>query len=299
MITRPVLAAFWLVLIFSMPASAQPPEGLEAQVQALQEAYRERGQDETTPVVLLGTFHFRGSETDTRSAGDAGMLSDERQAEIAEVLDLLEAWAPTKIAVEVKANNQEALDAAYQSYLAGERELNSGETHQLGFRLAERLGHDRIYAVDAEGRRFEQMADPYEMAAEQGQEWLANDPVSNGWNAMVDRTEKWIHTQKLRDQLLLENDPRVLRMGHSIYLTRTRAVSDGTEYPVADGFTSHWYNRNIRIFSNVLRMAEDSEAKADERILVIIGAGHVPIIRHLVENSGSLELVEVSDILGE
>lgn len=41
-------------------------------------------------------------------------------------------------------------------------------------------------------------------------------------------------------------------VSHSIYLTREKAVTDGERYPSADGFVSTWYNRNIRIYGNVL-----------------------------------------------
>ena len=43
-------------------------------------------------------------------------------------------------------------------------------------------------------------------------------------------------------------------------------------YPGPDHVTA-WYNRNLRIFANLQRLA----AAPDERILLVIGAGHVRI----------------------
>lgn len=56
-----------------------------------------------------------------------------------------------------------------------------------------------------------------------------------------------------------------------------------------------WYNRNLRIFANLLRIIE----REDERILLVIGSGHLGILRHAVETSPEYQLVEVEGYLGE
>ena len=55
-----------------------------------------------------------------------------------------------------------------------------------------------------------------------------------------------------------------------------------------------WYNRNLRIFANLQRITEPP----GERLLVVYGAGHIPILRHCVEASPEYDLVEVADYLG-
>jgi pheromone shutdown protein TraB len=70
-------------------------------------------------------------------------------------------------------------------------------------------------------------------------------------------------------------------------------ILPGDEYPGVDAKTA-WYNRNLRIFANLQRITD----RTDERILVIIGAGHVPILRHTVQASPEYALVEVADVLG-
>ena len=57
---------------------------------------------------------------------------------------------------------------------------------------------------------------------------------------------------------------------------------------------THWYNRNLRIFANLQRITEPS----DERILLVIGGGNVPVLRHCVQASPGHELVEVEVYLG-
>ena len=54
-----------------------------------------------------------------------------------------------------------------------------------------------------------------------------------------------------------------------------------------------WFNRNLRIFANLQRITE----RPDERILLVIGAGHLAILRHCVQASPEYDLVEVAEYL--
>ncbi|MEL6324775.1 MAG: DUF5694 domain-containing protein [Pseudomonadota bacterium] len=295
------LAIAACIALTSIPGitHAEPPAEVEAQIQHLEAVYRRDGQQKVTAVMLLGVFHFEGSETDTYSQGDADMLSPNRQNEIGAVLDALEDFAPTKIGVEVNFANEGDINADYALFRAGELELTADEVHQLGFRLANRLGHDHLYAIDADGRSLDVEADLSAVASKQDQLWLGDDPIVAGWDAATDLDFEWTLEQPLRDALLRMNDPRSHKTEHSFYLTRYLGITDGEHYPRADAFVSKWYNRNIRIFGNILRVAEESDAKDQERLLIIIGNGHVPILKHLAENSGSLELVSVASVLAD
>jgi hypothetical protein len=73
----------------------------------------------------------------------------------------------------------------------------------------------------------------------------------------------------------------------------TLKVGIGDEYPGVDSKTA-WYNRNLRIFANIQRIAE----KPGERILVGIGAGQLPILRNAAMSSPEYDLVEVGRYLG-
>jgi hypothetical protein len=84
-----------------------------------------------------------------------------------------------------------------------------------------------------------------------------------------------------------------LRAGHGHYLVGDLLNGPPGEYLGADGFASAWYNRNLRMYSNVVR----SVRGADERLLVVVGAGHVPILRELMLSTPVVRLVEVADVL--
>ncbi len=246
-------------------------------------------------LVLLGVFHFKDAGLDGyKPKHDIDILSAQRQTEVGELLDRLAAFAPTRIAVEWKRADQARLDERYSKYLAGEFEIGSNEIYQLGFRLGKRLGHEKLYAVDAESRRYEPWVDSKKWAKAHDQKWV----YDHDWHKRFEKLYEWEDRQKtlvpLADYLLFINSPERLAIGHGQYLVGGFKASDGAEYPGADHLSGWWYNRNLRIFANVLQLARS----ADDRVLLIIGAGHVPILRHAAQSAPDVELVEVAEVLG-
>jgi hypothetical protein len=247
-------------------------------------------------VLLLGTFHFEDAGQDAFKPAPLDMLSPQRQREIGEVVDCLAKFAPTRIGVEMRRSKQAELTKRYDAYRAGEFRLTPDELDQLGLRLAKRLDHERIDAIDAPARWFEPFIDPteYAVAHDQAESLMASEKQ---WDDFYEAYYRYEDQQKgahsLRQHLLSVNEEGALRTSAGHYLVGTFKSGVGDDYPGADAKTG-WYNRNLRIFANITRMG----AGPDDRILIIIGAGHVPILRHLVESSPEYELAEVGETLG-
>ena len=55
-----------------------------------------------------------------------------------------------------------------------------------------------------------------------------------------------------------------------------------------------WYRRNARIFTNVMRIVDSP----DERVLVIIGSGHLGLLREAVSNDPTLRLRTLAEFSG-
>ncbi len=107
-----------------------------------------------TPTLLLGTFHFDDPGRDVYKPQHRFDVAA-RQTEILEVVERLAAFEPTKVVVEFSALEQNRLDRNYEAFLQGDFELTGNEIYQLGFRLAKRLEHRRVYAADDWGRFYE------------------------------------------------------------------------------------------------------------------------------------------------
>ena len=90
--------------------------------------------------------------------------------------------------------------------------------------------------------------------------------------------------------LRFANDPDSLAASHGMYMSFAR-VGAGDTYVGAE-LLAKWYERNILIFTNL-----QSLAQAGDRILLIIGSGHAPILRELIEYDPRLELVDPLDYL--
>jgi hypothetical protein len=78
---------------------------------------------------------------------------------------------------------------------------------------------------------------------------------------------------------------------HGIYLAALRVGSD-TSYPGAN-VAARWYERNLKITANILRVIDSPT----DRVLVIIGAAHAPILRELLERVPGVRVVPVADVL--
>ncbi len=248
-------------------------------------------------VLVLGVFHFQDAGRDTyKPVFTFDVRSPARQKELDQVLTKLAAWKPTRIAIEQDVDLQPRLDSLFARYPAGGLDTLRNEIYQIGFKLAKRLGLSDVAAVDAD-------ASPLDSAMTQ-QEWenrqkaLVRGPLSTtNWDARftalyrADDSLKAIRS--LSETLIYANSPERLATGHGHYLVNNLLNGAPGDYFGADGFVSAWYNRNIRIYSNLVRLIRTPA----ERVLLIIGAGHVPILRHLLQSSPVVRLDEVSAVL--
>jgi hypothetical protein len=246
-----------------------------------------------TQVLLLGTFHFSDAGLDAyRPEVDVDIFSATRQRELEDLLECLAGFDPTVIAVEWPSSDQGGLDRRLETFQSGQKPLTAHEIDQIAVRLAQRLGHERLHAVDVRGRWYQPEIDIDAYIEEHDQVRLTDD----GWNERYTRLYRFEDELKakhtLREHLLFANEPERLRIKHGHYLVGWVKAGKGDEYPGIDGVTA-WYNRNLRIFGNIQRVTEPGD-----RVLVLIGSGHVPILRHAVDASPEFALIEVSDVIG-
>lgn len=250
-------------------------------------------------VLLLGTFHFANPGADAHKPKYTfDVFSAEGQRELAEILDRLAEYRPTKILVERASRDQDKVDEWYASYLAGKQEKVSNEIVTIGFALAKRLGHDRVWAFDTRGEWLPTAPETSEKMAETakrlGKEAALRDPTEARYFEMYKQSDEIEETLTLRQRLRLLNHPENLRLNHGAYLVGAAfGVANGTEFPGPDGFTSMWHNRNLRMFSNIQRLASEP----DDRLLVIVGAGHVPILQHCAQCCPRMEWVALDQYL--
>ncbi|MGJ3233164.1 MAG: DUF5694 domain-containing protein [Oceanicaulis sp.] len=235
---------------------------------------------EPIEVMVLGTYHFDGGGADLHNADVEDPRSPEGQRQIAELLDRLEPFAPTKIMVELTPEHEDRFNAAYRAFLAGEHELSVNERQQVGMALAARLGHDRLYAVDFQnGMDFEAMLGAAQ-ANEQGRVLAQFDAFNTDIAAFM----REIEAMGVMERLRVMNGPAASDMHDGYFIL---AQMGAPHDPVGAREMGAWWERNLIIFSNIAFHAEPGD-----RVLVIYGSGHKPLLDQFFAGAPGFTLID-------
>ncbi len=232
-------------------------------------------------LMILGTYHMANPGKDVVNFKADDVLSPKRQYEVEQLVERLKEFKPMKIAVEVEPEDDAELKERYRNYLNGSYQLGRNEVEQIGFRLARAMGHHKVYPVDWNKSYPVDFTtiDFESFAKANNQKSLLEEAYSKS-QSDVDRMEEIQAEGSLIDLYRFINQPKKLREGHRIYFTLARIGENG-QYPGAD-WVQYWYGRNLKIFVNLTRITESN----DDRILLIIGSGHVWVLQRFVEDSG-------------
>lgn len=241
---------------------------------------------EPAHVLVLGTYHFANPGLDVVQAEVTDVLSAPKQAEIRAVVEGLARFQPTRIAVESVPAAGPRLDSLYDAFRSGRHELSRDETEQLGFRIAAMLDHSRVYPIDHRGDFPFDAVMEYAKAHDPDFVTFANEEIGR----IAAEKNRQQRENTIGEILRLSNDPEKLARDHGTYL-RFAEVGAGDSFVGAE-LLSKWYERNIHIFANLRRVA-----KPGERILVIVGSGHAPILRELITYHPELRLVNTLEYL--
>jgi hypothetical protein len=252
-------------------------------------------------VMVLGVFHFDDAGLDDyKPAHQVDIHSEKRQAEILDLVNKLKDFRPTKIGLEFKNTAQARMDSLFNLYREGQFELPANEIYQLGFRLANQSGLQHVYGIDAPGESYPAISglshQKYqEKAIEYTKLGLAEKPNTIIWYPKYQELYEFEDSLKmvtpLEEYLLYLNSPPRTEIGHGPYLVDSFKYGIGRkdDFFGAD-MKTRWFNRNLRILQNIYRIIDSAE----DRVLIIIGAGHLPILNHAIISSPELEWVEIT-----
>ena len=244
-----------------------------------------RGQG-TPEVLVLGVYHMANPGHDIYNMQADDVLAPKRQQEIAELAAVLAKFKPTKIGIEADYGT-DVYPKRYAEYLAGTHELSRNEIEQLGFRLAKLLGHTAIYPVDADGEFPWPRVLKYAKATDQP----ANlDSAQQAWSGLVKEQGEFLQTHSVLQTLLyLNSDTRVARDVAPYFLLAR--YGEPYDYAGPD-LLAEWYRRNVRIYNNVMKLV----TAPGERILVIIGSGHLGWLRPMFAADPTVRLRKLEEL---
>lgn len=240
-----------------------------------------------TEILLLGTFHFMESSID--------FYCDEVQNELDLFVRKLLSFNPDTIAIEAAVSAQMSVDESYKKFNLKDfhnRDKMENETLgdicmfgqsypitynnesvQVGYRMGKALELNKIYAID----------DDTILNMD-----VMNNPTPFLTEAMnVLKADMKEHTKGTIENLYkYYNSDRFSKLNHNVYI-QTNAINIDNNYAGAR-MVAKWYERNLKIFSNIQRLAIKSK-----RLFIIYGAGHIQILRELINADDNLKLVDV------
>ena len=266
----------------SVPASASPPPQAATRAVGGQAQARPRSGPE---ILIVGTYHMANPGRDVFNMRADDVLSPKRQAEIAELLEVLKRFRPTKIAIESTVY-EDTRKKQYADSLAGNYTLTRNEIDQVGFRLARELGMETVYPVDYDGEFPWMHVMNYAKANGKEQEF---DRIRAEIGDMVKKQDEFLHSHTVLETLLYMNaDNKVAEDVGQYY--REAHLGEPGDYAGPDLLAS-WYQRNIRIYNNIVSLI----GSQDERILVIYGAGHLGWLRQAAESDPTVRLRKLAE----
>ena len=250
------------------------------------------GQERAVPparaeVLVLGVYHMANPGRDFFNTKADDVLAPKRQAEMAQLIDVLKKFRPTKIAVESDVWNKRIAED-YANYVAGKHELTRSEVEQIGFRLARELGHKAIYPVNADGDFPYPRLVNYAKASGRSPEL---DAIMNEFGAKVKAQDQYLASHTILETLLYINADDKVALEGSLY-SRLAHFNEPGDWAGAD-LISDWFRRNMRIFANIVRIADS----ANERVLAIYGSGHLGWLQHNFASDPSFRLRKLAEFV--
>jgi len=247
---------------------------------------------ERAQVLVVGTFHFDYpglDELKTQDSDKIDVLKEPKKTEVTALVEYIKKFKPNKIAIE--AHPGYGWNKKFKEYLEGKHRDQRGERYQLAMRIASETGLDTLYTVDASTLKsdiIEKDSNLYKSLTNKI-DWETDDPYWDVAEKYFEYEEAQVKNTHLLDYFKHMNTREGHNTNFGLYLTGGYSSGNGQG---ADHFTMWWYNRNARIFANIINITESP----DDRILVIFGNGHAAILRQFFEASPQYDFLEFDSL---
>lgn len=230
-------------------------------------------------VMLLGTWHFAGSTTDAVRARAEDVLTPRRQAELEELADRLARWAPEQIAVEWPFSFADSTTGRYTRYAATGATESRNEVVQVGFRLARRLGHPTVHPIDHPMPIGNDSIEP--LYARRPDLKARGDSLLALLQRRSDSAAAHHEPKTIVERMREANTDEALHGGNSLGMFGAMLPAGEGDNRGGPQLLARWYERNLMMAHNLTRVLRPQT----RRVLVIVGSGHVPPLRNVLDES--------------
>lgn len=231
-------------------------------------------------LLILGSYHMGNPGLDAVNIEADDVLTPRRQAEIAAVNAALLQFRPTKIAVEGDRSKSTWQDS-YRQWLEGKSGLGRNEIEQIGMKVARAAGYSTIYPIDF----------PMLMSGLRHDEVEIKRPkppsAASAAPRQLSEAELLLRRHTVAENLHRMNHPDAIAAAHRPYMDLLEPDPDEPALYGKSDYLTNWYKRNIRMMANVARISGPGD-----RVLLIVGAGHLPILRDFAIHSPAFCLAD-------
>ncbi|WP_146106926.1 DUF5694 domain-containing protein [Polaribacter porphyrae] len=258
-----------------------------------------KGHQSNKPIktLLIGVSHWANygqKGNDVVQTNEPDILSNQYQKELEEIASKIKKFNPDKIFVERVIDYQPKLDSLYQLYKTsnwGDNKRN--EIYQLGFRIAKSLNHKRVYGVDFHGTQF-----PFDsivkVIQQENQMGLMNE-IQIKLQHFAKQYNKLVAEKKsLKEILIFLNTKENKKANLSLYLSSMSKVGK-LDNNIGIFTASEWLRRNLNMYGFILKYIEPK----DERIMVLLGAGHIAAIENMMDYNSGLEIIKLNELIDD
>lgn len=240
-------------------------------------------------ILLIGTFHYANPGLDVAQLNNFNIMSEKSQKELETMSDKIKKFGPDKIFVEWEFSKQTELDKFYNKNTDSLFKNSKSEITQLALRTAKKLNHKKLYGMNL------YTSFPYDslmMAMEKANQkdlMKINDESIKSFEK--DHNER-IAKSSLQEMMLYYNKKQTENENLQWYLEIANRAGNSNDF-TGPSLVSNWYKRNLYMYSLIQKLTEST----DNKIMVLVGAGHSSIIRELISHDPTFELVELSTVL--
>ncbi|HYX39370.1 MAG TPA: DUF5694 domain-containing protein [Oligoflexus sp.] len=243
---------------------------------------------EPIEVMVLGTYHFGNPGADLNNMKADDVLVPKRQKELQQLTDSLAKFQPNRIMVEEEGKGSGFESADYSRYTPELLSKERSETTQIAFRLAHKLGHKAVHAIDEQPAAGE----PNYFPVEKVDAYAKANGMQSQWKDLKEDSAKALkifeEKQKIATiaELLIDRTDPKNRLNNQDFYYRMLVFGNGEDQPGAD-LNAAWYLHNAKIFAKL-----QSIAKPGDRVLVVYGAGHRYWLRHFVDETPGFKAID-------
>ena len=234
---------------------------------------------EPVRVLVLGTWHFANYGADLNNAQSDDVLTPRRQAEIVALAEALATFAPTAVATE-RRTAPPYVDPGWAGFPDSVYTFARDEAIQIGFRVAQFAGADRVYAIDEQPSDGEPSYFPIGAVRRHAEATGRTDELA----ALTDGSSDVAAFEAAQDTLSIPELLLLKQLDDDAFYWSVLRFGDGKDQPGPE-LAASWFLRNAKIFNKLVQVT-----RPGDRVVVVFGSGHGPWLREMVRRTPGFEL---------